>query len=229
MITTTALARLRAFPLLVATGTTQWLLWQAGSSAAVRAAATVRDPVRRVDPLLTGQLVADLAMTLVLVAGTWLVVVTLVTVVDQIVPGPSRWRCPTLAPKAWRRLVITLLGTGVLAVPVLVTGTTNAMDSRDAESAREDTPFGALHGLRYLDRPTTARPAPSDPTPPARPAVVVRPGDSLWSLAAAADPGATTAQVARRWPRWYAANRAVIGPDPDLLIPGTVLITPRHP
>ncbi len=229
MITiTTRPARLRAFPLLLATGTAQWLLWQAGSSAAGRAAATVRDPVRRTDPSLTGQLVADLAMTLVLVAGTWLVVATLATVVDQIAPG-SLWRCPRLAPPAWRRLVLALLGTGVLAIPVLVAGTTNAMDGGDGESARGGTSLEALDGLRYPDRPTTARPARSDPAPATPPAVVVRTGDSLWSLAAAAGPGASTAQIARRWPRWYAANHAVIGPDPDLLIPGTVLTPPGRP
>jgi hypothetical protein len=32
--------------------------------------------------------------------------------------------------------------------------------------------------------------------------------------------------VARTWPRWYAANRDAIGPDPDLLRPGTVLHPP---
>jgi hypothetical protein len=56
---------------------------------------------------------------------------------------------------------------------------------------------------------------------------VVRPGDSLWSLAAAElGPTAGDAAVATRWPQWYAANRAVIGPDPDLILPGQVLRIP---
>lgn len=57
--------------------------------------------------------------------------------------------------------------------------------------------------------------------------VVVRPGDSLWSIAAqelGAD--ASAEAVAARWPQWYAANRDVIGPDPDLILPGQVLRTP---
>jgi hypothetical protein len=59
------------------------------------------------------------------------------------------------------------------------------------------------------------------------PVVTVRPGDSLWSLAAA-DLGrdATPAQIAAAWPRWYAANRGVIGNDPTLIRPGQRLRPP---
>lgn len=57
--------------------------------------------------------------------------------------------------------------------------------------------------------------------------VVVRPGDTLWDIARRHLPaGATDAQVARAWPRWYAANRAVIGPDPDVIQPGQRLRAP---
>ncbi|MGB8651260.1 MAG: LysM domain-containing protein, partial [Mycobacteriales bacterium] len=60
--------------------------------------------------------------------------------------------------------------------------------------------------------------------------VRVRPGDSLWSLAAAAlGPTASDPQIARSWPRWWAANRAVIGTDPDLIQVGTQLIPPPSP
>jgi len=57
---------------------------------------------------------------------------------------------------------------------------------------------------------------------------VVRRGDSLWDVAArhlGAD--ATAADIAREWPRWYAANQAVIGFDPGVLRPGQVLHAPR--
>jgi nucleoid-associated protein YgaU len=58
---------------------------------------------------------------------------------------------------------------------------------------------------------------------------VVRPGDSLWALVAAElGPDATDPVVAARWPQWYAANRGVIGPDPDLILPGQVLRIPGH-
>lgn len=57
--------------------------------------------------------------------------------------------------------------------------------------------------------------------------VVVHRGDTLWSLAARQlGPDATDAEIAVHWPRWYAANRAVIGPDPDLIRPGQVLVPP---
>jgi hypothetical protein len=58
---------------------------------------------------------------------------------------------------------------------------------------------------------------------------VVRSGDSLWALVAAElGPDATDSAVASRWPQWYAANRGVIGPDPDLILPGQVLRIPGH-
>ncbi|WP_298747781.1 LysM peptidoglycan-binding domain-containing protein [uncultured Serinicoccus sp.] len=57
--------------------------------------------------------------------------------------------------------------------------------------------------------------------------VVVRRGDTLWDLAARhLGPGATSADIAQEWPRWYAANLATIGPDPDLILPGQELTVP---
>ena len=57
---------------------------------------------------------------------------------------------------------------------------------------------------------TTAQPAPR---------YVVRPGDSLSSIAVAR-------AVRGGWQALYAANRRVIGPDPDVIHPGTVLVLP---
>lgn len=55
---------------------------------------------------------------------------------------------------------------------------------------------------------------------------VVR-GDSLWAIAARhLGPAATDAQIAAEWPRWYAANRGVIGTNPDLILVGQVLTRP---
>jgi nucleoid-associated protein YgaU len=57
--------------------------------------------------------------------------------------------------------------------------------------------------------------------------VVVQPGDSLWVIAARAlGPQASDRRVAQAWPRWWAANRAVLGATPELIHPGTHLVPP---
>lgn len=57
--------------------------------------------------------------------------------------------------------------------------------------------------------------------------VVVHRGDTLWGIAARhLGAQATDQDVADAWPRWYAANRDVIGPDPDLIVPGQRLVVP---
>uniref|UniRef100_UPI0039EEC9B2 LysM peptidoglycan-binding domain-containing protein n=1 Tax=Sinomonas sp. G460-2 TaxID=3393464 RepID=UPI0039EEC9B2 len=59
-------------------------------------------------------------------------------------------------------------------------------------------------------------------------AVEVRPGDTLWSIAARhLGPDATVSDVANAWPRWFESNRAAIGDDPDLIRPGLLLVPPN--
>jgi nucleoid-associated protein YgaU len=78
----------------------------------------------------------------------------------------------------------------------------------------------SLDGLPMPERPVAGRVQPRT--------VVVRPGDTLWDIAARHLGGAsTTAEVAATWPQWYAANRSVIGNDPGLITPGTVLHAPH--
>jgi nucleoid-associated protein YgaU len=78
-----------------------------------------------------------------------------------------------------------------------------------------------------LDRPVAHR-APSVPSNLLHAAhYVVQPGDCLWSIAREhLRPRAGDSAVATAWPRWYAANRHVIGPDPDVLQPGQQLVVP---
>jgi nucleoid-associated protein YgaU len=55
----------------------------------------------------------------------------------------------------------------------------------------------------------------------------VRPGDCLWVIAARRlPPSATNLAIDRGWRRIYEANAATIGPDPNLVFPGTVLRLP---
>jgi hypothetical protein len=57
--------------------------------------------------------------------------------------------------------------------------------------------------------------------------VVVHRGDTLWDIARRhLGPDATDAEVASAWPQWHAANHALIGDDPDLLLPGQILRPP---
>jgi hypothetical protein len=67
------------------------------------------------------------------------------------------------------------------------------------------------------------------PRPSASPeaAVTVHRGDTLWHIAARhLGPGASDAEIALEWPRWYAANSLLIGADPDRLLPGQQLQPP---
>lgn len=104
-----------------------------------------------------------------------------------------------------------------------------------------DPTFAPLSEPQYLPepgwRPTRGdvnRPARSDisllsscPCAKAPAQLVVHRGDSLWQIAGRhLGPDATPSEIARAWPRWYAANRALIGDDPDLLLPGQVLSVP---
>jgi len=79
-----------------------------------------------------------------------------------------------------------------------------------------------LDGLPLPDRPVTS-------TIQNQTEHVVRPGQSLWSIAAAtAGAEATPASIAYATSRWYATNRTVIGDDPDLILPGRILTRPTE-
>ncbi|HMA47695.1 MAG TPA: LysM domain-containing protein [Frankiaceae bacterium] len=75
--------------------------------------------------------------------------------------------------------------------------------------------------LRHVPDPEPHGPEPHGPE------VVVHRGDTLWTIAARhLGPGTTDERVAEEWPRWYAANRDVVGADPDLIRPGQRLRPP---
>jgi resuscitation-promoting factor RpfA len=49
----------------------------------------------------------------------------------------------------------------------------------------------------------------------------------LWDIASGQlGPDASTTDIAAEWPRWFVANRQVIGDDPDLIHPGERLVPP---
>lgn len=159
----------------------------------------------------TGPLVAAAAL-LAWALATWLAVTVLVTAAGQL-PGVAGRLAGAgarrIAPAAIRRAVEVMLG---LTVAVGVLGAAPA--SAGPSAARPD-----------LDWPRGA--APAEP-------VLVRPGDSLWRLAAqqlqaAGTPTPSQAQVAQAWPSWWSANRDLVGDDPDLIQPGMRLSPPATP
>jgi LysM repeat protein len=83
--------------------------------------------------------------------------------------------------------------------------------------------------------PDLAPPTPDAAHPPTRPSaalpapvvITVATGDSLWTIAARQLPGGSgDGAIDASWRAWYAANRAVIGPDPDVILPGQRLRAP---
>lgn len=121
-----------------------------------------------------------------------------------------------VAPVAIRRVAERALGVALVtsAAGVLAAGPALA-DGRTPPPWGEDGPF---------DRPVATTPAPAR-----GPTVVVADGDTLWDIASRTlGPRASPARVATEWPRWYAANRAVIGPDPSRIRPGQRLAPPRR-
>ncbi|MEE8330445.1 MAG: LysM domain-containing protein [Acidimicrobiia bacterium] len=85
---------------------------------------------------------------------------------------------------------------------------------------------------RIAQTPPTAKTSESEPQPRATETYVVRPGDSLWAIACrhlqASGAPTTDAAIDRMWRTIYAANRQVVGEDPDLIYPGTQLTIPEE-
>lgn len=163
---------------------------------------------------------------------TWLLVVAAATAAAHLPGIAGRVGdafARRVAPASVRRVVEVCLGLTV-AVGALgaapATAGTHPPPAPPAATAPLDWPAPPAATARpVLDwNPTDAPPRPADPV--AAP-VVVQAGDSLWAIAADHLPAAATdAQVARSWPAWWSANRAAVGPDPDLIHPGLRLTPP---
>jgi len=132
---------------------------------------------------------------------------TLMAAALACIPGARR-----LALALTPRLLRGLLFAGVVGALTL----TPAHAHADTVAGRASAPsMSSLEGLRLPERPL-------DPasTPQSTDEVVVKAGDTLWAIAARSLPAdAGPAQVATEVTRWHAANRQVIGDDPDLIIP----------
>jgi nucleoid-associated protein YgaU len=187
--------------------------------------------------------VADVAAVLGLVAWGWLLLGAALTIADGVFRSPGRRLAPRIAPAAWRRFVLTAVGIGALSAPATVAQASPGEPPHAIAVGTQIDPgrppgtsvTEAIRGLRLPDRPygrlaTTPTDSETRHDDPSRPVgrVVVRSGDSLWAIAERQlGSQATTQAIAAEWQRWYAANRALIGPDPDLITPGMVLHAPE--
>ncbi|GAB3199650.1 hypothetical protein GCM10027261_29930 [Geodermatophilus arenarius] len=143
-----------------------------------------------------------------------------------------------VVPASGRRAAALVLGVGLVTAPVL-TGCATAGPVVVATTGAP-APLAVPDWPAPVPAPAAPAPAPAAPVPapavpdwpmPAPGEHVVLRGECLWTIAAAdlrartgVEPpdSATAAAVGR----WWAANAAVIGPDPDLLLPGQVLRPP---
>ena len=169
---------------------------------------------------------ADLAATtcaLALVAcWAWLALGTVAVAVQALgrASTPSgRWLC--WVPGAIRVLVPVLVGAAVTAAPA--SASTKAGPAPD-DTAATGAPATALAGLPLPDRVPTL--VDDQRT------VLVRPGDSLWRITARLLPTSAPASAVDRGWRVLARANADRVPDPDLILPGTLLRVPpltAHP
>ena len=158
-------------------------------------------------------------------------------------PVAGRVRCPRLV----HAVVLAVLGLGYGATPTFA--------ETGGEVVGDHGPTSGVSGLPLPDRPLTSpsptaahTPATNPATNPATPAtdpragtpttggrparIRVIEGDSLWSVTAGLlPPSATAADIDRAWRVLARANARVVGADPDLIFPGTLLRVPEldHP
>lgn len=196
-----------------------------------------------------------LAAILLGVLALWVLVVSLAAVLARVLRGRARLRAVAIArltmPRWLFRLTVGAAAAGIALAPATAGAAPAPLPAPalPLTPAATALPTPGLPVTRTPEAPAPRVPAPQTPprTPPAdsarpghpgRPAVpapasvTVGPGDSLWSLAAEQlGPSASPRAIAQQWPAWWAANRAVIGDDPDLIHPGQHLVPPTggHP
>lgn len=131
-----------------------------------------------------------------------------------------------------RARVLSLLGLAVAVAGPAVAGERGSASPHRSQSLFPAPPWSEPDGFsppHPSGRAGVHRQAPD--SVPARAAAApatyrVRPGDSLWSIAAEWLEADDPARIARYWPRVYRTNIAVVGAVPDLIHPGQILTMP---
>ena len=205
------------------------------------------DPQGLVDRSGPDGLVLVLLPVLAWLCWAWGTVGLLLTAASTV-PGAAGelagWLLGHVLPGSARRAAALALGLGLSTIaPVALL----PVDHPLAASAAAAEDVGGGNGRVPVDPPIAPAqevvpdwptvPADLPGVPPDWPQaatgdhVVVR-GECLWDIAAdwleqrSAGAPVTAAEVARASRDWWRANAAVIGPDPDLLLPGQVLRPP---
>ena len=148
-----------------------------------------------------------------LAAGIWSTTVLALVLRAHATGRLGRLPCP----RSWRPLVAAICGLGAATLVALPATATAAAGAPQAP-------------LPSLGRPHGAPPhsADSDIQPRSHARILVRPGDSLWSIVVRRHPGEPAAATARRVGQLHRANRRLIGPDADLIRPGQRLVADDH-
>jgi hypothetical protein len=213
-------------------------------------AAALADAQRTADTAGPDALVSSAAGLLAWAVWSWGVVglaLTAATALPGLLGGGARALVQAVLPAGARRSAALALGLGLsVAGPVL--GTAAGLVAPPAAAAGSPGVTAGSPGVTAAADPVVpdwpAAPASSGAaslsgaTVPDWPTVtgahVVVPGDCLWHIAAGhlldqlgrpPDHGEVAAAVQA----WWSANADVIGPDPDLLLPGQVLLPPERP
>ena len=182
--------------LVVASGLTA-ALW--GAAGVLAGALTAGQPAGAVTP---EQALVRLSEAALVAAAAW-------AWLQGLAGGADAWRgrpADQAGRPGIRRLALVACGValvGALAAP--------------AQAGPDRPRPGLLSGLPLPERA-------EGPAHPAPLAVVVRRGDTLWAIAERDLPtDAGVGEISERWHAVYRRNRGVVGPDPDLILPGQVL------
>jgi hypothetical protein len=199
------------------------VVWSAATLAAVVLNAWLASLLLAVRPGVASGMAFEELLTAACAAAAlgatcWLWLLATALVIEALggrprVPGAPAWL---------RRLVLAACGVAAAAGAVAPAQATPGDLHQDRTG-----PSAVVAGLPYPDR-ATALPGEGrlafGPLRTHRPdtgrTVVVRAGDTLWSIAAA------HLGAGDRWPEVYALNRGRIGADPDLIVPGLRLRLP---
>jgi nucleoid-associated protein YgaU len=211
-------------------------------------AGALGSPQRTADTVGTDALVVSSAGLLAWAVWAWGAVglaLTAATALPGVLGGAARLLQYVVLPAGARRSAAVALGIGLgVAAPLLGTATglpvLTSAAAATSESAVPDWPAASPASSAAV--PALPSPAPQTaevvPDWPAGPDVsgahVVVRGDCLWHIATGhlldqLGRPPSDGEVATEVRAWWTANADVIGPDPDLLLPGQVLRPPPSP